>query len=207
LEPELIQDVNEACSYAKGKLEKYYNLQSDLAIASAVLDPRLNCRYYEEEKLSEAENTLKRMEAFKETQCWYFASYAPKSVDVSNGSELEEGKLDNGPGMLKRRVYYRKFSRNIRAKNSCELETYCFDTDLAHPDVDPLQWWSTNQAIFPNLSLMARDILAIPATSTTSERAFSSAGAIQTKIRNRMSPKTLEACCIHKEFLRSKSII
>ena len=39
---------------------------------------------------------------------------------------------------------------------------------------DVLMWWKFNSKKYPNLSRMARDYLAIPGTSASSERLFSS---------------------------------
>jgi len=41
-----------------------------------------------------------------------------------------------------------------------------------------LEWWKANHAGFPHLSVLARRVLAIPATSAPSERLFSTAGNI-----------------------------
>ena len=41
---------------------------------------------------------------------------------------------------------------------------------------DALEWWKTNAAKFPNLSVMARQYLGCPATSATVERLFSAVG-------------------------------
>ena len=52
-------------------------------------------------------------------------------------------------------------------------------------NIEPLQWWKLNQHRYPNLKVLAQRYLAIPATSTPSERVFSSAG--NTVVPNRAS--------------------
>ena len=61
-----------------------------------------------------------------------------------------------------------------------------------HPDDCPLLWWKTNKTRFPVLSKLARKYLAIPATSTPSERLFSEAGNVMTIKRTQLAPNTLE---------------
>jgi hypothetical protein len=57
---------------------------------------------------------------------------------------------------------------------------------------DPLKWWHENRLRFPNVALVARQLLGVPATSVASERAFSKAGDIITKKRNRLGPTKAE---------------
>ena len=52
----------------------------------------------------------------------------------------------------------------------------------------PLKWWKENAQKYPRLSLVAKKILAMPATSVPSERVFSTAGILVSKLRNRLSP-------------------
>ena len=58
--------------------------------------------------------------------------------------------------------------------------------------LDPLEWWRVKSADFPHLAILARRVLAIPATQAESERLFSCAGNIVTKTRNRLAPSTVE---------------
>jgi len=56
------------------------------------------------------------------------------------------------------------------------------------------QWWQENEKHFPILWQLAQIYLAIPATSTISERAFSAAGNIVTAKRNQLNPDLVQAC-------------
>jgi hypothetical protein len=46
---DILKDLIKAISAAYDKFDKYYNVQSDYAIAALVLDPRLNVSYYLDE--------------------------------------------------------------------------------------------------------------------------------------------------------------
>ena len=63
-----------------------------------------------------------------------------------------------------------------------EVEAYFSEK---RSNTEPLQWWKLNQHRYPNLQVLAQHFLAIPATSTPSERVFSSAG--NTVVPNRAS--------------------
>ena len=53
---------------------------------------------------------------------------------------------------------------------------------------NPLEWWAANQHKYPHIALLARWILARPATSAPSERLFSSAGLTIANDRARLTP-------------------
>lgn len=59
-----------------------------------------------------------------------------------------------------------------------EVQLYFGEATLSKKD-DPLKWWSENEGCFPTLSKPAKSFLCIPATSTPSERIFSTAGNIR----------------------------
>lgn len=53
---------------------------------------------------------------------------------------------------------------------------------------DPLEWWKNNQGVYPILARLAKDYLAVQATSAPSERIFSVASRIIGARRSRMGP-------------------
>lgn len=87
-------------------------------------------------------------------------------------------------------------SRNSRSRaERSELDTYLEDPIVfVRPDenFNVLAWWKKNSDAFPILSLMARDFLAIPVSTVSSESAFSAAGRILGKNRTSLAPETLE---------------
>jgi len=79
--------------------------------------------------------------------------------------------------------------------SSATPEVTEFDRFLSTPvtaDVDPLTWWAENQKLFPDVSNLAARYLAIPATSVMSERQFSAAGRLVTKLRSRLEPDRVD---------------
>jgi len=67
-----------------------------------------------------------------------------------------------------------------------------------------LPWWKAKAVILRRLSKVARRVLAIPATSASSERTWSRAGLILTEKRTKLSPqKVSDLLVIHNYFLVS----
>ncbi|ODQ73441.1 hypothetical protein LIPSTDRAFT_103977 [Lipomyces starkeyi NRRL Y-11557] len=67
-------------------------------------------------------------------------------------------------------------------------------------DSDPLQWFFSKQHQYPRIAGMARDFLAIPASSVPSERVFSIGGNLITAKRTRLGDKTIEASMCLKSW-------
>ena len=65
-----------------------------------------------------------------------------------------------------------------------------------------LDYWKINSDRFPNLSRMARYYLAVPGTSTQSERAFSEGMQLITDFRCRLKGNTIAACMLLKNWKR-----
>jgi hypothetical protein len=58
-------------------------------------------------------------------------------------------------------------------------------------DTDPLMWWKKHQQEFPRLSRMTRQYLAVPASSASPERLFSSVGLLKSDLQGSLLDTTL----------------
>ena len=82
------------------------------------------------------------------------------------------------------------------------------DTYLDEPVVksgrnfDLLEYWRAQSTRFPNLSLMACDYLAVPRSSTPSERAFSAGRQLITDFRCSLQAETITACMLLKDWFK-----
>jgi hypothetical protein len=59
-------------------------------------------------------------------------------------------------------------------------------------EMDALEWWKSNQKTYNYLAPLARIYLAIPATSTTSERVWSKSGRVASESRSRLGSSKVE---------------
>ena len=81
---------------------------------------------------------------------------------------------------------------------SDEVEEYFQERPIRRKD-DPFCWWKGNSNRFPHLSILAKKFLAIPATSTPSERVFSVAGIVVDRKRCALTPEMIDALVfLHK---------
>ena len=84
-----------------------------------------------------------------------------------------------------------------------EISTYL---NMPYPDwtCDILMWWKENSVLLPNLSKMARDILAIPASSVAVERFFSSGSIIMNNKRTSLKDETFKNLMLINSWAKSK---
>jgi hypothetical protein len=73
-----------------------------------------------------------------------------------------------------------------------EVRTYLAIDEISIVE-NPLEWWKENSSAFKVLSLIAKDFLAIPATSAASERIFSKAGNIVSLKRASLASKNVDS--------------
>lgn len=82
-----------------------------------------------------------------------------------------------------------------------EVEMYLTQNHAMQDDCDVLGWWRDQQLNYPKLSVLARGILAIPASSSSSERNFSAAGRTIEQRRTALKPSTVDAILfLHKNM-------
>lgn len=66
-----------------------------------------------------------------------------------------------------------------------EFEQYCqASTTSLHSGLPVLEWWTSNEAKYPELIQWTYDVHSIPVISAECERIFSLAGQLLTKQRN-----------------------
>jgi hypothetical protein len=161
------------------KLYKYYDKQCVVASLSCILDPTKNLRFlktvkWEEKWINDAKFQLRQ------------------AYDSYKGQPTGEG-----PKTLTADLYPGLSEIMIAADDEHEIDRY-FAYPLLPQGTDILGWWKcTGKMTFPTLAKVAKDYLAIPASSVASERVFSQAADICTSDRNRLDPDTVsDAMCL-----------
>ena len=66
-----------------------------------------------------------------------------------------------------------------------------------------LAWWQMSSVEYPTLSRMARDILAVPASTVASESAFCTGSRVLSDFRSRMTAETVEALVCLQDWIRA----
>ena len=167
-------------------LNRYYDISSELSTIATVLDPRLKLQFYMSDKNASAENP-EEIRLYVES--FYENDYANEKSNSNSSSPAKKSGLLSG--------FYKKSS----TANQSELNLY-EPVSEDHSKFNVLHYWKINADRFQNLSRMARDYLAVPVTSTPSERAFSGGRQLITDFRCSLKGGTITACMLLKNWRR-----
>ncbi|KAL6512967.1 hypothetical protein OROHE_008719 [Orobanche hederae] len=91
-----------------------------------------------------------------------------------------------------------------------ELENYLTTFDLGALERGPdgnnnlLKWWAKRSTIFPVVATIAKEILAVPASTVSVEQAFSVGGYILDERRSRLTPQNLEAQALLNDWVKAE---
>lgn len=155
----------------------YWNIPADYGLIATLLDPRCKSLSFISPELH-SDIHLKLRSIYNEMKLEY----------SEQEKDCHEEYLTNS---LLASMFSRRYERGDEITEYLRIEEIGFSEC-------PFNWWSKNENRFPILSKMARKYLAIPATSTPSERLFSDAGNLMTVRRTSLSPSTFE----HLLFLK-----
>jgi hypothetical protein len=174
------------------KFDKYWDGNYNMALViCTVLDPRKKLDYlaFFYDKVSQ--NYLDRERSIDLAKDWLTKYYKRYEVDLrrDDTSTLSQTgvsrSLLGSPVLVlgKRRIEqeFAEFSSHRRGTSvdKSELDAYLEEALVREDEnFDILSWWKTNSDKYPVLSLMARDFLAIPLSTVSSESAFSLSGSI-----------------------------
>lgn len=88
--------------------------------------------------------------------------------------------------------------------NTNELTSYCL-ARREDEDIDVMEYWKKNASAYPTLTMMARDIFAVPVSTVPSESCFSSANRILSDKRSKLGPKVFEHLVCLKDWIDAET--
>ncbi|PRQ43485.1 putative HAT dimerization domain, ribonuclease H-like domain, hAT-like transposase, RNase-H [Rosa chinensis] len=206
----------------KKKFDKYWGRLEELnkiLLIAVVLDPRYKLLYLEYffPKLQQDESLVASMvNEVKSMFMQLFLEYAENDPEAAQASfSATQPKFDAGNASLVEEDSYaasmNEFMKLRQEKDVVEIKNEV-DKYLLEPSEDPsnpsfqvLDWWKENCVRFPILSQIARDVMAVPASTVASESAFSLGKRILDPFRSSLTPKMVEALVCSSDWLRGTS--
>jgi hypothetical protein len=192
-----------ACQKALDKLNEYYNgLQSHAHSSIATIcDPRFNFNVFNILMPSSTDNAKKAKikSGFKTV----FYKYQEREVEIKAARFRKE--QENAPEIRPDDDEDELLDAELYQTGPLDLDT---ETELtrylklpAMPrETDIYQYWKAKQYDFPIISRIAKDFLAIPATSAPSECVFSIGSDVVTKKRNRLTGNSVRMIMCLKDW-------
>lgn len=220
-------------SKMKTKFEKYFGSIDDinqLLLVALVLDPRYKLRYfqhicetelhYDSFRVKQKSDELRDL-VFKLTDL-YATSMAtkkakPSDKDAEKSSTTSKSSScgsKTSSSLTGKRAAMQANWRQALEDSSQTVVSHEVDRYLLDPIEDPpegedwklLDWWKLNGSKYPNLQLVAKDVLAIQVSTVASESCFSTSKRVIDPFRSSLSPRTVEALICFQNWLRSESI-
>lgn len=195
------------------KFAKYWNDYNLLLAIACILDPCYKIQFVEfcykrlyGQDSMQFENVKYKLNAL-------FNEYASKSND-GRSKPLEELSKRNISHEYEA-LYDQDCMNVLKEFDSFESEVFStsqksqLDLYLDEPrmernvELDILSFWKVNQFRYPELALLARDLLAVPISTVASESSFSIGGRILNEDRSALKPENVEAIICTHDWLYS----
>lgn len=169
------------------KLKQYYEAATKKTVYSiaAVLDPRINIHFFRNHPNYKTIRQQFKLEAAK------FEIRQEEATAVSCNEDDEWMET----------IYKKRRISNLEA----EIKNY-FQEELLDRHAHPYDFWKLKSTTYPTLSAMAKTYLAVPSTSTPSERAFSLGRLIVHHTRASLSVEKIRALMCLNSWFSNKSI-
>ncbi|KAH3679298.1 hypothetical protein WICMUC_001122 [Wickerhamomyces mucosus] len=179
---------------------EYYNItdQSDLIYATTILDPRLKETNFKIRLPNESEEIMKyfksHFEKIYQSLDSVKANYTDAITNCDATSELNitDCFLDSFLDISDKQDEMTNCYNKEYCDFSVEFERYIDEKPLSvYSEINVLNWWASNAAVYPRLSKVAKVFFSIPSSSASTEKAFSIAkGALES-----------ESCSSSSQFL------
>jgi hypothetical protein len=187
--------LRRALEAAHAKLRTYHGLiRAAMYDIALILDPRLRAAYFrangwERQFVAGAKNAVLRAMRACGTE-----PPPPDSTDI-------EARL----GRMRGQTFVGL--KEAQAQEESKLShclSHCLAGSAADANTDLLKWWEQHASMYSRLARIARDYLAIPATSAPAdaEPVFSGASNLITKKRGSLSEDVIRVCVSLNSWLR-----
>lgn len=198
----------------KSKYDKYWGDPdhiNPMLFLAVVLDPRYKLKYLKFcfESLYDTQTVAKLVVKVEQILHRLFNQYSKGGKDGGEVTKLDSPPKDE-PKESHRRKLLESFLQHQQMdvlENMNDVDRYLVDEFINPntPSFEVLLWWKDNSNRYNILSLIARDVLAIPISTVASESAFSTSGRILDSFRSSLSPKMVETLVCTQSWLKGNN--
>ncbi|TYJ00655.1 hypothetical protein E1A91_A13G100000v1 [Gossypium mustelinum] len=133
------------------------------------------------------------------------SSVLDKNPIYSSLGEHNVNSVDFGGDFDESGDYKRYLNESSTKSEKSQLDIYLEEPELElNSQIDVLDYWNKSSVRYNELSLLARDLLAIPITTVVSESTFSMGKKVITPLRSSLKPKTVQVIVCLDNWMRAK---
>lgn len=181
--------INESVAAARDKLNKHYMKANWMYCVVLVLDPRHKIETFQRTSWGKdmANTSIQQFEHVYRTKYLDAQILGVSDCNVAAGRDVDEAAAIQDDLLDLNSLFESgSFGGAVTGDWRREFDDYlCFNRATSSENI--LTWWRQHEKRFPTLASMARDFLAIQATSVSVERFFSKASLVIRKHRNRLN--------------------
>jgi hypothetical protein len=184
----------------KQKFDKYWKECDKLMCIAAIMDPRQKMRgiEYALSKMYSTSEAQRHMTNVRNILFDFYQDYANADANVdaqipTSGASSSQNQIQQTQDEYwDNLVDVAGTSQDQRSDLVEYLDKPLLPRGSDPKNFDCLFWWKTNKDVYPILSQMAADILAIPITTVASEATFSAGTRVIDSYRSSLAPETVE---------------
>lgn len=188
--------------HMKKKFLKYWKISYLTMCIPVILDPRCKVEFLNH--LLKDETTIegpKYLSIVKRKFKDMFNAYSSQQngdSSIPNEQQTQASSMDDP---------WASWSQHVGAKQKHQTKQSELDMYIKDKLVPPEEWWMTNSQIYHTLSRMARDVLAIPASTVASESAFSTGSRVISDYRSRLTSEAVNGLICLQDWMRPPGLV
>ncbi|KAL9239499.1 hypothetical protein vseg_013813 [Gypsophila vaccaria] len=199
----------------QAKFDDFWCENNLILSCAAILDPRYKVKFVEYcyVKLHGPANVEDCVSKVVSTLFCLFAEYkqqtvrfSPPYVGSSSGGTNFAARNEDSDMFRDYNQFLSSTSRSLGNKSELDLYLEEPSYDL-NSDLDVLDFWSRSSIRYPELSVMARDILTIPVSTVNMKEAFNFGSKTLSTVQSSVMPETLQALLCLKDWLDDESSV
>ncbi|XP_034229371.1 zinc finger BED domain-containing protein RICESLEEPER 1-like [Prunus dulcis] len=194
------------------KFDKYWKEYSLILAIAVILDPRYKIQFvefcykrlygYNSEEMTKVRDMLFSL---FDLYFWIYSSYE----SVSGTSSASNGARPHVDDMVSKECLdvMKEFDNFESEEFTTSAQKTQLQLYLDEPKIDRktklnvLDFWKVNQFRYPELSILARDLLSILISTVASESAFSVGGRVLDQYRSALKPENVEALVCTRDWI------
>lgn len=184
-------------------------VKNNVMVIATILDPRFKMKLVEYcfKELYGKEKGIREAEDIKSEFFDLYATYEVENRqrEAANNNEQSTNNSRQQDTSMSTLSGFQSFLEETNSE-PCQSELTSYLEDKTHPMSDPnfglVDWWRLNAHRYPIIAKMARKFLTVPATSVSSESAFSTGGRVLDDYRSSLRPKMVEALVCAASFIK-----